>query len=50
LLKNFAIRRDKIAKGVKITMTFAREEGCKFPAWKSASLALESRIEAKQGG
>lgn len=40
LLKNFPIRRDKVAKGGKITMIFAREEGCKFPAWKSASFSL----------
>lgn len=47
LLTNFPVRNYKIAKGGKITMTFAREEGCKFPAWKSAFLSLESRIEAK---
>lgn len=47
LLKNLPVRRDKIFKGGKITMTFAKEEGCKFPAWKSAFLSLESRIEAK---
>lgn len=47
LLKTLPVRRDKIVKGGKIKMTFAKEEGCKFPAWKSAFLSLESRIEAK---